>query len=138
MMMTLGLQMWRISSWSKRSRSSTFFLLQNFTETITSSDSDEPVPVITEVLPKDKESLLRHLERTNPEALALARDWDDVARTLVKTQEKITRLVFDNSISFCSGLIRSSGWKMNNLTPLLLECCTCTIVSHFISWFAYF
>ncbi|KAJ3541270.1 hypothetical protein NM688_g6111 [Phlebia brevispora] len=53
--------------------------------------TEHPPPVV-ENLPSDKQSLLRHLEKTNPEALALARDWDDIARTLVRTQQKIAQL----------------------------------------------
>ncbi|KAG2155848.1 uncharacterized protein EDB93DRAFT_1319706 [Suillus bovinus] len=37
----------------------------------------------------DKKSILQHLERENPEALALARDWDDTARNLIEMQAKI-------------------------------------------------
>ncbi len=44
-------------------------------------------------LPADKQSLLRHLEKTNPEALALARDWQDVAWNIVKTQQKLEKSV---------------------------------------------
>ncbi|KAI0328872.1 hypothetical protein GY45DRAFT_1325725 [Cubamyces sp. BRFM 1775] len=53
---------------------------------------DEPTQPAVQALPQDKPSLLRHLEKTNPEALALANDWDDVAHSLVKTQAKIAKL----------------------------------------------
>jgi len=43
------------------------------------------------LLPTDKKSLLRHLEKTSPESLALARDWDEMARDLQKTREKISK-----------------------------------------------
>ncbi|KZT09350.1 uncharacterized protein LAESUDRAFT_756975 [Laetiporus sulphureus 93-53] len=46
---------------------------------------DAPASAV-QPLPQDKQSLLRHLEKTSPEALALARDWDDVAHKLVQTQ----------------------------------------------------
>ncbi|KAL4250755.1 SAS10 family protein [Abortiporus biennis] len=62
-------------------------------------EADEPeddiaeVPVsVTPSLPQDRPSLLRHLEKTSPEALALARDWEDVALTLVKTKAKIEEM----------------------------------------------
>ena len=42
-------------------------------------------------LPQDKQSLLRHLEKTNPEALALAHDWEDVAHSLMTSKAKIER-----------------------------------------------
>ncbi|KAJ8469637.1 hypothetical protein ONZ51_g8864 [Trametes cubensis] len=53
---------------------------------------DEPTQPAAQALPQDKPSLLRHLEKTNPEALALANDWDDVAHSLVKAQAKIAKL----------------------------------------------
>ncbi|KAI0632439.1 Sas10 C-terminal domain-containing protein [Trametes polyzona] len=53
---------------------------------------DEPTQPALQPLPQDKQSLLRHLEKTNPEALALANDWDDVAHSLVKAQAKIAKL----------------------------------------------
>ncbi|OSD07531.1 hypothetical protein PYCCODRAFT_1449480 [Trametes coccinea BRFM310] len=57
---------------------------------------DEPAQPIVQQLPQDKQSLLRHLEKTNPEALALANDWDDVAHSLVKAQAKIAKLEAEN------------------------------------------
>ncbi|CDO68259.1 hypothetical protein BN946_scf184842.g22 [Trametes cinnabarina] len=53
---------------------------------------DEPAQPTVQQLPQDKQSLLRHLEKTNPEALALANDWDDVAHGLMKAQAKIAKL----------------------------------------------
>ncbi|KAI0357424.1 hypothetical protein OH77DRAFT_1422279 [Trametes cingulata] len=53
---------------------------------------DEPAQPAVQPLPQDKQSLLRHLEKMNPEALALANDWDDVAHSLVKAQNKIAKL----------------------------------------------
>ena len=53
---------------------------------------DEPVQPVVE-LPQDKQSLLRHLEKTNPEALALAHDWDDVAYNVIKCKSKIEKYV---------------------------------------------
>ncbi|KAI9061326.1 hypothetical protein FKP32DRAFT_1654630 [Trametes sanguinea] len=57
---------------------------------------DEPAQPTVQQLPQDKQSLLRHLEKTNPEALALANDWDDVAHSLVKAQAKIAKLEAEN------------------------------------------
>ncbi|KAL4081082.1 Sas10 C-terminal domain-containing protein [Scleroderma citrinum] len=48
-------------------------------------------PTVQDV-PRDKQSLLRFLERENPEAIALARDWDDTARTLMETKARIEAL----------------------------------------------
>jgi U3 small nucleolar RNA-associated protein 3 len=41
-----------------------------------------PVPVVIIPLPQDKKSLIRHLEKTSPETLALARDWQDAVEEL--------------------------------------------------------
>ncbi|THG97284.1 hypothetical protein EW026_g4680 [Hermanssonia centrifuga] len=79
------------------------FGLADVANIVMEQEDDEPVPVITEVLPKDKESLLRHLERTNPEALALARDWDDVARTL--WSYTLIRLEDEQSDAITSGML---------------------------------
>jgi len=35
---------------------------------------------------QDRKSLIRHLERTSPETLALAREWEDVAHDLYRVQ----------------------------------------------------
>ncbi|MGQ5675304.1 hypothetical protein ACUJ4Z_15055, partial [Lacticaseibacillus paracasei] len=52
-----------------------------------------PATISAPSLPKDRASLLRHLEKTDPESLALARDWTETAENLVKTREKIQRHV---------------------------------------------
>lgn len=44
-------------------------------------------------LPHDKSSLLRHLEKNSPETLALARDWDDIAVTVVKAGQRLKKYV---------------------------------------------
>ena len=44
-------------------------------------------------LPRDKPSLLRHLEKNSPETLALARDWDDIAVTVVKASQRLKKFV---------------------------------------------
>ncbi|KIJ55354.1 hypothetical protein M422DRAFT_239973 [Sphaerobolus stellatus SS14] len=41
--------------------------------------------------PLDKESAIRRLEKTSPETLALAREWDDVAHDLLEVQERINK-----------------------------------------------
>ncbi|KAI9463799.1 hypothetical protein F5148DRAFT_1276468 [Russula earlei] len=53
----------------------------------------EPVMAIAiQLTSLDKKAALRHLEKTNPEALALAYDWEDIATKVVHTQEKIKEL----------------------------------------------
>ena len=39
----------------------------------------------------DKHALLRHLEKTSPETLALARDWEDVAWSVARAQQKLAK-----------------------------------------------
>ncbi|KAF5338889.1 hypothetical protein D9611_008769 [Ephemerocybe angulata] len=52
---------------------------------------EEPTPVTKQVLPTEPKALLRHLEKTSPEAVALARDWEDVSEKLVRAQENIKK-----------------------------------------------
>lgn len=44
-------------------------------------------------LPQDRSSLLRHLEKNSPETLALARDWDDIAVTVVRAGQRLKKSV---------------------------------------------
>ncbi|OAX44281.1 hypothetical protein K503DRAFT_706552 [Rhizopogon vinicolor AM-OR11-026] len=53
---------------------------------------EEPSQPILKVVSGDKNAVLQHLEIENPEALALARDWDDTARNLVETQAKVAAI----------------------------------------------
>ncbi|THH27040.1 hypothetical protein EUX98_g7152 [Antrodiella citrinella] len=55
-------------------------------------DAPQPAAPVAEVTAADKESVLRQLSKTNPEALALARDWHDVAQSLAKGHTKIEAL----------------------------------------------
>ncbi|KAG9227506.1 something about silencing protein 10 [Pleurotus ostreatus] len=54
---------------------------------------------------QDKKSLLRHLEKTNPITLALARDWDDTARSLIRTREKLETLQAEQPDALSLGMI---------------------------------
>ncbi|KAF5382522.1 hypothetical protein D9615_002950 [Tricholomella constricta] len=65
----------------------------------------EPMPVVVEPLPQDKKLLLRHLEKTSPEALALARDWEDTVEALAKTQQKLAKLEAENPDALSLGMI---------------------------------
>ena len=56
-----------------------------------SSGVAESTPSVLPSLPTDKKGLLRHLEKTSPESLALARDWDETARNLHKAQERMSK-----------------------------------------------
>ncbi|KAJ3517435.1 hypothetical protein NLJ89_g496 [Agrocybe chaxingu] len=70
-----------------------------------SDDIFDSTPSIILSLPSDKKSLLRHLERTDPLSLALARDWDETARTLQKTRERVAELDADKSDALSLGMI---------------------------------
>ncbi|GLB38447.1 putative sas10 C-terminal domain [Lyophyllum shimeji] len=76
--------------------------VENVQET---DDLLEPAPVVVESLPLDKKLLLRHLEKTSPETLALARDWEDTVENLTKTQEKLVRLQSENPDAISLGMI---------------------------------
>lgn len=70
------------------------FLLLILTATYLIPDTSEilePIPSTFPALATDKPSLLRHLEKTSPEALALARDWDDTAQSLEKTRHRLEK-----------------------------------------------
>jgi U3 small nucleolar RNA-associated protein 3 len=58
------------------------------------SDFAEPTAQVVKPVPQDRQTLIRHLEKTSPETLALARDWDDTAWNLIKSQAKIKKCVF--------------------------------------------
>ncbi|KAI0923237.1 hypothetical protein AcV5_007441 [Taiwanofungus camphoratus] len=66
--------------------------------------AEAPAPIV-QPLPQDKASLLRHLEKTNPEALALARDWDDVACKLTQAESKLAKLETENPDALSLGMV---------------------------------
>ncbi|KAF9046408.1 Sas10 C-terminal domain-containing protein [Panaeolus papilionaceus] len=68
-------------------------------------DLDEPEPASTVELPKERQALLRHLEKTNPEALALANDWDDTVYNLEKTKAYLMKLEKEDPDSMSLGMI---------------------------------
>jgi hypothetical protein len=61
------------------------------------SDFAEPMAQVVEPLPQDKQTLIRHLEKTSPETLALARDWDDTAWNLMRSQTKIQKCAISST-----------------------------------------
>ncbi|PPQ89658.1 hypothetical protein CVT25_013845 [Psilocybe cyanescens] len=72
------------------------------------TETDYILDPMSSVLPSpgtDKKSLLRHLEKTSPEALALARDWDETVRNLQKTRDRITKLQTKDSDALSLGMI---------------------------------
>ncbi|KAH8824904.1 Sas10 C-terminal domain-containing protein [Flagelloscypha sp. PMI_526] len=71
------------------------------------NDDDALAPSIQTNLPllTDKNAILRHMEKTSPETLALARDWDEVARSLVKRQKQIQILEATKPDTLSLGMI---------------------------------
>ncbi|KAG6918741.1 hypothetical protein DXG01_011932 [Tephrocybe rancida] len=65
----------------------------------------EPTPVIVQPLPHDKKLVLRHLEKTSPETLALARDWEEAIESLAKTKERIQRMEAEDPDALSLGMI---------------------------------
>ncbi|KAL5501422.1 SAS10 [Sanghuangporus vaninii] len=63
---------------------------------------EKSVPATT--VGADKVSILRHLQRTNPETLALAFEWEDIARSVVKTEKKLSEMP-DNKENKALGLV---------------------------------
>jgi hypothetical protein len=63
-----------------------------FTATCLRKDSFTEQP-LANALPADKDALLRHIEKTSPESLALARDWEGIASSIAKSQAKLERYV---------------------------------------------
>ncbi|CAK5270266.1 unnamed protein product [Mycena citricolor] len=58
-----------------------------------------------EPLPEDPKALLRHLEKTCPETLAIVRDWEDTAENLVKARRKIAEAEADDPDALSLGMI---------------------------------
>ncbi|KAH9999604.1 Sas10 C-terminal domain-containing protein [Russula compacta] len=66
----------------------------------------EPVMVVTaQPLPLNKKAALKQIEKTNPETLALAYDWEDTAAKVVHTQEKIKQLSSTEPDSLALGMV---------------------------------
>jgi len=71
--------------------------------------------VAVQATPLDKKAALRHMEKTNPETLALAYDWEDIAAKVVRTQEKIKECVM-NLVSTLPFNLGPSGFRLMNQT----------------------
>ena len=78
----------------KLSESSSVFAFWLIEYLISRSELGESPREVAPSLPQDKRALIKHLEKTSPETLALARDWDDTAWALMKTQAKIMKYVY--------------------------------------------
>jgi U3 small nucleolar RNA-associated protein 3 len=55
------------------------------------SELPEHAPAVVVPPPQDTNSLIRHLEKTSPETLALTRDWEDTAHSFMDTQAEIAK-----------------------------------------------
>ncbi|KAL5482802.1 SAS10_1 [Sanghuangporus weigelae] len=66
----------------------------------------------------DKVSILRHLQRTNPEALALAYEWEDIARSVIKTEKKLSEIP-DNKENKALGLVHLHNQTLLTYASLL-------------------
>ncbi|KAF7314383.1 hypothetical protein MKEN_00911000 [Mycena kentingensis (nom. inval.)] len=66
---------------------------------------EEDLAVPLEPVPQDSQSLIRHIEKTNPETLALARDWEDTAEALTKTRQKIAAMEESKTSAMALGMV---------------------------------
>ncbi|TEB39927.1 hypothetical protein FA13DRAFT_39381 [Coprinellus micaceus] len=66
---------------------------------------EEPVPAAKPVLPTEPKALLRHLEKTSPEAVALARDWEDVSEKLLNYQEQVKQIEKESPDALTLGML---------------------------------
>ncbi|KAK7048271.1 hypothetical protein R3P38DRAFT_2605963 [Favolaschia claudopus] len=65
----------------------------------------EDIVPVEDATPLDPKALIRHLEKTSPETLALARDWEDTAESLMKTRQKVATLEATDPDSLSLGMV---------------------------------
>ncbi|KAJ6584841.1 Sas10 C-terminal domain-containing protein [Mycena capillaripes] len=92
------------------------FGLDDVVEPIAISDEPEDSAPSVEPVSQDTKSLIRHLEKTSPETLALARDWEDTAESLTKTRQKIATLESSEPDSLSLGMMHLHYRKFALLT----------------------
>lgn len=63
-------------------------------------------PSVATVLPQEPAALVRHLEKTSPETLALAREWEDVVFDLARSQQAIKEQDAEASASPAAGMLQ--------------------------------
>ncbi|KAF7365311.1 hypothetical protein MVEN_00403100 [Mycena venus] len=95
----------RLQAKSRDAMGDTDFGLDDEVEAAIAIDVPEDSAPVEEPVPQDPKSLIRHLEKTSPETLALARDWEDTAESLVKTRQKIATLEASDPDSLSLGMI---------------------------------
>ncbi|KAJ7696071.1 Sas10 C-terminal domain-containing protein [Mycena rosella] len=80
------------------------FGLDDVVESVAMDEVEDSAPPM-EPVPQDPKALLRHLEKTSPETLALARDWEDTAESLTRARQKIEALEANEPDSLSLGMI---------------------------------
>ncbi|KAJ7175765.1 Sas10 C-terminal domain-containing protein [Mycena filopes] len=93
----------RLQAKSRDAMADNDFGLDDVVEPMT-MDAPEDLPA-ADPLPQDTKSLIRQLEKTSPETLALARDWEDTAESLTKARRKIAALESTEPDSLSLGMI---------------------------------
>ncbi|TFK28027.1 hypothetical protein FA15DRAFT_665796 [Coprinopsis marcescibilis] len=66
---------------------------------------EEPTVAPAQILPTEPKEIVRYLEKTNAEVLALARDWEDTAEQLIHVQKKLKDYEAENPESMGLGMI---------------------------------
>ncbi|KAJ7857693.1 Sas10 C-terminal domain-containing protein [Mycena olivaceomarginata] len=94
----------RLQAKSRDAMADDDFGLGDAVEVIAIDAPEESAPT-EEPVSQDPKSLIRHLEKTSPETLALARDWEDTAENLVKTRQKIATLEASDPDSVILGMV---------------------------------
>ncbi|KAL0581015.1 something about silencing protein 10 [Marasmius crinis-equi] len=97
----------RLQKKSRENMTDADFGLEDIVDLTTTEDDmlKEPAFNPAKALPKDKNSIIRHLERTDPLSLALARDWSDTTQDLLKAKERVEQLEATDPSSPALGMI---------------------------------
>ncbi|KAJ7212214.1 Sas10 C-terminal domain-containing protein [Mycena pura] len=106
----------RLQTKSRDSMRDEDFGLEDVVEPI-ALDAVEDTTTPVDLAPQDVQSLVRHLEKTSPETLALARDWEETAESLSKTRQKIATSEAD---SVGLGMIHIHYREFSSLSAELL------------------
>ncbi|EAU86259.1 hypothetical protein CC1G_03470 [Coprinopsis cinerea okayama7 len=81
---------------------------------------EEPAaPPVVAPLPTEPQEIIRHLEKTNPEALALARDWEDTAEQLIHTEQKIKQVEAETPDALSLGMLHLHYQTLLSYTTVL-------------------
>ncbi|KAJ7095956.1 Sas10 C-terminal domain-containing protein [Mycena belliarum] len=94
----------RLQAKSRDAMGDNDFGLDDVVEGVDTNENEDIVAAV-DPIPRDPKSLLRHLEKTSPETLALARDWEDTAESLAKTRFKIETLESNDPDALSLGMM---------------------------------